>query len=138
MREIADVAGVTKPGLYYHVPSKELLLFAIHDRFAGWLLERAEEIYAVTGTWEDRLRGLIAFNLEAIARFKPEVTVFLREYAHLPHDLRVVIDPERRPYRQIFVEVLQGGMDDVSAQLRRRRARRAGDPRGVRLGVRLV
>ncbi len=110
MREIADEAGMTKPGLYYHAPSKDLLLFAIHDRFATQLLERAEQVLAAGGSAADRLRAVIRLNLETVAEFRAEGTVFLREYWHLTGELREVIDAQRNRFRRIYVELIEEGI----------------------------
>lgn len=110
MREIADAAGVAKSGLYYHVRQKEAILYAIHERFAGWLIERAEKVAAADLSAEAKLRELFELNLGAIARFKPEVTVFLREYWHLPRELRAVVDRRRDHYREIWEGVFRAGI----------------------------
>lgn len=110
MREIAAEAGVSKPGLYYHAPSKEFLLFAIHDRFATQLIDRAEEVLATDLTAEAKLRELIRLNVGTIARYKSEATVFLREYWHLSDELRSIIDTQRDRYRVIYEEVLRVGV----------------------------
>lgn len=111
MREIAAAAGVSKPGLYYHAPSKEFLLFAIHDRFATQLIDRAEEVLTADLLAGEKLRELIRLNVGTIARFKSEATVFLREYWHLTDELRTIIDTQRDRYRVIYEEVLREGVE---------------------------
>lgn len=109
MREIAAAAGVSKPGLYYHAPSKEFLLFAIHDRFATPLVERAEAILVAELTAEAKLRELVHLQIGTISRFRSEGTVFLREYWHLTGELHTIIDEQRDRHREIHEEVVREG-----------------------------
>lgn len=109
VREIAAEAGVSKPGLYYHAPSKDHLLFAIHHRFATQLIDHAEEVLASDRSPEAKLRELIRLNIATIASYRAESTVFLREYWHLTGELRRVVDDQRDRYRDIYEEVLAAG-----------------------------
>lgn len=110
MREIADAAGMTKPGLYYHAASKEFLLFAIHDRFATPLLEHAEAVLASECAASEKLRDLLRRHMETIGQFQPEGRVFLREYGRLTGELKSFIDEQRDRYRVIYETVVQQGV----------------------------
>lgn len=109
MREIAEAAGLTKPGLYHHAASKEFLLFALHDRFATPLLAHAEAVLASDLTASEKLNDLLHRHMETIGQFQPEGRVFLREYGRLTGDLKAFIDEQRNRYRVIYeTVVLQG------------------------------
>lgn len=58
MREIADLAGVTKPALYYHFGSKEGVLLAILDHAQRQFAGTIATALARAGTARDRMLGL--------------------------------------------------------------------------------
>jgi AcrR family transcriptional regulator len=58
VREIAEMAGVTKPALYYHFGSKEGLLLAILQQAKREVDTALDRAVARTGTARDRVLGL--------------------------------------------------------------------------------
>ena len=58
VREIAEMAGVTKPALYYHFGSKEGLLMAILEQAKRDVDEAIDRAVARTGTARQRILGL--------------------------------------------------------------------------------
>lgn len=58
VREIVELAGVTKPALYYHFGSKEGLLFAILDGGAREFRQTMERALGRHGTTRERIVGL--------------------------------------------------------------------------------
>jgi TetR/AcrR family transcriptional regulator len=58
VREIAELAGVTKPALYYHFGSKEGLLVAILQQAERQVAETIDQAVARVGTARDRILGL--------------------------------------------------------------------------------
>lgn len=111
LRQIAEEAGLTKAGLYYHVASKEALLFALHERFADKLVDKSESIRTSSCCAADKLRELMRETICTAGRFQSEGTVFMREYSHLTGEMQAVIGRQRDHYRNTFEEVIQAGMD---------------------------
>jgi AcrR family transcriptional regulator len=58
VREIAEMAGVTKPAVYYHFGSKEGLLMAILEQAKRDVDEAIDGAVARTGTARQRILGL--------------------------------------------------------------------------------
>jgi TetR/AcrR family transcriptional regulator len=58
VREIAEMAGVTKPAVYYHFGSKEGLLLAILQQAKREVDTALDRAVARTGTARDRILGL--------------------------------------------------------------------------------
>ncbi|MCL4810200.1 MAG: TetR/AcrR family transcriptional regulator [Thermoanaerobaculia bacterium] len=73
VREIVEMAGVTKPALYYHFQSKEGIYLAILEE----LLRLADEAIAANrvreGTARERLEGFLVGIFEVFERKKAEV-----------------------------------------------------------------
>lgn len=112
LRLIAAEAGLSKAGLYHHIPSKEVLLFALHERFSKKLVSDAETLLASANlSNSEKLQQLIKITVRNACVFKSEGTVFLREYAHLKGEMRDLIDRERDRFREIFETVIKRGID---------------------------
>ncbi|MGV0873290.1 TetR/AcrR family transcriptional regulator [Mycolicibacterium sp. XJ879] len=110
LRQIADEAGMTKAGLYYHVASKEVLLFALHERFAGRLSVYSERIAAADLSPTEKLRQLIKHTIETAVVYQSEGTVFLREYTHLTGEMAATVFKQRDRFRSVFEEVIDEGL----------------------------
>ncbi|MGV0768719.1 TetR family transcriptional regulator [Mycobacterium syngnathidarum] len=111
LRQIADEAGMTKAGLYYHVASKDILLFALHERFANRLRDYSERIAASDLSPTDKLRELITQTVHTAATFHTEGLVFLREHGHLTGEMAATLSDERDRFRSIFETVIDEGIE---------------------------
>ncbi|BBZ04821.1 TetR family transcriptional regulator [Mycolicibacterium chitae] len=111
LRQIAEEAGMTKAGLYYHVASKETLLYALHERFAIKLRDSAQRISESDAAPTDKLRALIVETVQTAGVYQSEGTVFLREYAHLTGEMAVTVGKGRDQFRTDFETVIKEGMD---------------------------
>lgn len=110
LKQIAEKAGLTKAGLYYHVPSKQALLFALHDRFARRLCDYADETANADISPTAKLRQLIKQTVETAAVYKSEGTVFLREYSHLTGEMAEAVFEQRSRFRRTFEDVIHDGI----------------------------
>ncbi|CAJ1583487.1 TetR/AcrR family transcriptional regulator [[Mycobacterium] wendilense] len=110
LRQIAEEAGMTKAGLYYHVASKEVLLYALHERFAHKLRDSALRIVESDSTPTQKLRELIIETVQTAGIYQSEGTVFLREYGHLSGEMAVTIGKGRNQFRTDFEQVIKAGM----------------------------
>lgn len=110
LRHIAEKAGLTKAGLYYHVASKQALLFALHDRFARRLCASAEQTANADISPTEKLRQLIMQTVETAGVYKSEGTVFLREYSHLTGAMADIVFEQRARFREVFEDVINDGI----------------------------
>ncbi|CAJ1505020.1 TetR/AcrR family transcriptional regulator [[Mycobacterium] burgundiense] len=120
LRQIAEEAGMTKAGLYYHVASKEVLLYALHERFAIKLRDSAQRIVESDLAPTEKLRALIIETVQTAGTYQAEGTVFLREYSHLTGEMAVTIGKGRAQFRTDFETVIKQGIDSGEF--------RSGDP----------
>jgi AcrR family transcriptional regulator len=72
VREVAELAGVTKPTLYYHFGSKEGVLRAVLDQAKRQMLVVAQRAVERPGTARDRI---VAFCEEVYGLFSENVPV---------------------------------------------------------------
>jgi TetR/AcrR family transcriptional regulator len=112
VREIAEMAGVTKPALYYHFGSKEGLLVTILTEAVREFGEAISKAVARTGTARERLMGLCedVFCLfeENIPLARVAHTVFLG-----PAEIAPAFDLSA--FERTWREGLQGVIEDGQA-----------------------
>jgi AcrR family transcriptional regulator len=117
VREIAEMAGVAKPALYYHFGSKEGLLITILDEAIHEFAEAISLAVARAGTARERLMALCddVFSLfeENIPIVRVAHTVFLG-----PQDIAPAFD--LTTFERIWREGLQRVVEDgqVSGEFR--------------------
>lgn len=78
--DLVQATGLQRGGLYHYIGSKEELLFQIHERFIEPLLEQAREIESRMEPPSEALYQLALALMRDIARYRDQVTVFLREW----------------------------------------------------------
>jgi AcrR family transcriptional regulator len=110
IREIAELAGVTKPLVYYHFTSKEGLYGRLFRHAMGYAVERAEGVLLLTTGAANRLRALIRAQL-ALARQAPEIYLFVHSVMTMPGLLPLGFDYKDvgRRYLNLFVGVVEEG-----------------------------
>jgi AcrR family transcriptional regulator len=112
VREIAEMAGVTKPALYYHFGSKEGLLITILDEAAREFTKAISMAVARAGTARERLTALCedVFSLfeENIPLVRVAHTVFLG-----PADIAPAFDVTN--FERLWREALQRVIEDGQA-----------------------
>jgi AcrR family transcriptional regulator len=109
MSELSDVVGLGRGALYYHISSKEAVLFAITTEAIDQLLEPSEVIVQCGGTAEERLRALARVLMRNIADLSNEWTVFFREHSALTGQWHVDIMDRRERYEALWARVLDDG-----------------------------
>lgn len=112
-REIADAAGVTKSGLFYHIGSKEELLYSIHHRFATESLQnlaRWTSEMDVPGDVIGTLRTLVVEHSRVMGDRPDEVRVFTDQARYLSDERRTSIEALRARYVDGFEEVVRRGI----------------------------
>jgi AcrR family transcriptional regulator len=106
--DIAEAAGVTKRTLYRYMPSKEQILFEIHDRFLNRTV--FEEVTG-PGTAVDRFEHMLRTHVDVVARHTQEIRVFMEERKHLPADKKDEISRRRDTYESVLRDILSEGME---------------------------
>lgn len=77
--EIGNRADLQAGALYYHIKSKEELLWEILRRYTEKALEGARQVVAMDATPVEKLGRLIDAHVRIIARHQPEVLIQLRD-----------------------------------------------------------
>jgi AcrR family transcriptional regulator len=110
--DLAQALGMKKGSLYYHIRSKEDLLFAVHDRLIDELAENTRRALAQADGVAEQLRAALQAAMRLIAEHQQEVTVFLHE-RHIFNSQRwATIRAKRRHYEESVSGVLKAGMAD--------------------------
>jgi AcrR family transcriptional regulator len=98
IRMVAERAGVSVPGLYHYVRSKEEILFLIQLHIFTDLVERFNEGSRQTDDPVSRLELLIRNHLERFLSNMAELIVCSREIDRLKGDFHSQVDAKRREY----------------------------------------
>ncbi|MBK8836633.1 MAG: TetR family transcriptional regulator [Anaerolineae bacterium] len=110
MADIAGRVGVLKGSLYYHIHSKEEILFEILDRFTDLLIEKTEARVAAPAVDErERLRGIVADFLEIIRDYANEIAIFFNERRHLAGEHWQKINDKRARFGALLLEAIRSG-----------------------------
>ncbi|MGX1804505.1 TetR/AcrR family transcriptional regulator [Nocardia sp. NPDC055321] len=111
--EIGDRSGIQRGALYYHIGSKEELLFQIRRGYTQIMLDAALAIADGAGTPLDRLRGLIRAHVLLIIEHQHEVTIALRDAGALTGerqaDLQTLRDGIQNCWQRVFDEAYAAG-----------------------------
>jgi AcrR family transcriptional regulator len=116
MSEIADAVGITKAGVYHHVPGKQDLLFAIMSYGLDSLENEVITPARAIDDAEQRLRAII-FNHSrlitdrSMSRGNP-VTILIDEAAGLTPAHRRKIDQRKRAY----VDLVRGTLKELKEE----------------------
>ncbi|MFC9994954.1 TetR/AcrR family transcriptional regulator [Nocardia sp. NPDC127526] len=105
--EIGDRAGIQRGALYYHIGSKEELLFQIRRNYTQVMLEAATAVSESADEPIVKLRRLIRDHVVLIIQHRHEVTIALRDAGALT--------PEREADLQELREGIQDCWDRVFA-----------------------
>jgi AcrR family transcriptional regulator len=112
IQDIADAVGLLKGSLYYHIPSKESVLFEIVRRAHDDLLALTDEALNTDAPALERLRTLIGRHCEYVASNTHAVSVFFNEYRALDEAHRKVIVAERDEYEKRIRDLIRQGQDN--------------------------
>jgi len=110
MQDIANEVGLRKGSLYYHVSSKEDLLFQIMDRGVSSALKELEDICARDLPPMEKLRQAVNSLVGALANQAERVSIFLQELRALPPDRVKIIANKRKRYELLFRGILEEGI----------------------------
>jgi len=109
MRDIASAVGMLPGSLYYHFPSKEDMLLAIHERVvADMTADVQNAIGKGTDPW-DRLERAAVAHLNGLLGTGTLITIISPNYAEDRTELNDKLNSHRRGYEALF----RGLFDDL-------------------------
>ncbi|GEL25233.1 putative transcriptional regulator, TetR family protein [Pseudonocardia sulfidoxydans NBRC 16205] len=108
---IGEAAEVQRGALYYHIGSKENLLYDLSKRHVEEALVRGRAVVASDLPPVEKMRRLAFEHLSAVAARRAEVTVVMREMHALTGDRAERLRALRDEHQSLFKTVLQEGVD---------------------------
>lgn len=106
-REIAAAVGIQQASLYYHIPSKEELLFRICVSSLEHLHAKVESAIRKTPDPLDRIHALARTHLRTILRQQHRNVTMLNELRALSGPHRIAVVALRRKYADLVRSVLE-------------------------------
>jgi len=107
--DIAEVLGVTKPALYYHIKNKEEILRLICLLILTVAEEPLRRIVESNLPPAEKLRRAIEHHIAIAAERSPALTVFYREQQHLTGPFAKEIALREKNYEHYFQQILEEG-----------------------------
>lgn len=107
--ELIAAAGVSRGAFYYHIDSKQTLLFEISKNQVDSMNAVAADIVAGPGSPAEKMRTLARTLIRNISEHRAEWAVFFRDFIALKGDRRVEILAARDRYEQYWLQVLEAG-----------------------------
>ncbi len=123
MSDVASAAGLTKAGLYHHIPSKEGLLYTVLDYGLDLTQSYVVDPLKRIEDPEERLCAMIDLHLRLVLEERNlQVTGLLHECKTLSKSDRAKINRRKKEYvrmtTDLIAEVLRkNGIDDVNPKL---------------------
>ena len=113
-QDIADAAGVTKSALFYHIGSKEDLLYEIHLAFAHRVLADLKRWRAAGRTPPAQLESVVLNHAVVMGAYRSWVRVFTDHDRHLRPEQRRAVESLRARYVAGVAEIIANGIADGS------------------------
>lgn len=105
MRDIAAAVDMLPGSLYYHFPSKEDMLLAIHERVVTDMINRVKTaVEAADSPW-DRVERAAVAHLEGLLETGNLVSIISPNFAAGREDLNAQLKVHRNAYEAIFKDV---------------------------------
>ena len=111
LEDIAEVLGVTKGALYYHVKNKEEILRLIYLSVLNVAEEPLRRIVESDLLPAEKLHRAIEHHIEVSADRSPAITVFYREHPHLTGPFAREITLRQKDYERYFEQIIEEGLD---------------------------
>ena len=107
--DIAQVLGVTKPALYYHVKNKEEILRLICLLILNVAEEPLQQIVESDLPPIEKLQHAIEQHIAVAANKSPALTVFYHEQQHLSGPFAKEIALRMKDYEHYFLRIIEEG-----------------------------
>lgn len=111
--EIARAAGTTKRTLYRHVPSKQHILLAVHERMLELTLSNLPEDVGSMSP-EASLAAFIDAHVRTLVTYRAEAHVFFSQMKYLSDDVRAAVVNRRDVYESQLKDAIDRGISDGS------------------------
>ena len=112
LSELGQAVGLGRGALYYHIGSKENLLYELSARHVQEMVDYGEALLSSPLAAEERFRRLSRRLMRVIADNLPELTVFFREinsFSGERHDRMVEL---RARFEQVWLQIIGQGEDE--------------------------
>jgi AcrR family transcriptional regulator len=110
--ELGDAAGIKRGALYYHIGSKEDLLFHLSRRHVEEALVQGQAVVANAVGAVEKFRLLVREHLRTLAARRPEVVVVMHEMHALTGERAEQFKRLRSEYEELFATVLREGVEE--------------------------
>lgn len=107
--DIADKVGLRGGALYYHIGSKQELLWEILSNYTAAVLEAAEDVAVSQQSPTDKLRALIVRQLRHIVGSTRQMQIELRDRSSLSGERLAELQAMRERIQAIWQEILNEG-----------------------------
>jgi AcrR family transcriptional regulator len=113
VQAISEAVGLGRGALYYHIVSKEQLLYEIAISQVQSMRSRAQTIADSDATVPEKLRALARSLISNLVEHRAEWTVATRDGGALAPELRAEVLAARDGYEEIWGQVLHDGVEEV-------------------------
>lgn len=111
LRDLADVLGISRPGLYYHFPNKEKILEALIEEVTVSLAHQLGEIVnRVDRDPEDALRSAMQIATNWVLENPTLFQVLVRSESEMPDDLKLKHDSLKREILEQITDIIKRGI----------------------------
>lgn len=107
MRDIASSVDMLPGSLYYHFPSKEVMLLAIHERVVNDMIKGVESAIAKGKDPWDRLERAAAAHLKGLLGTGNLVTIISPNFPEGREELNQSLKDHRRAYETVFRDLFE-------------------------------
>jgi len=111
MQDIAEAVQLQKASLYYHVNSKQEILFEILNRALDLVMERMQSVLLLPFSPKEKLRKAIWMYLQTLAEYHNLASVLLHEYRSLEPELQSRHIEKRDCYERLWRDLIQAGIE---------------------------
>jgi TetR/AcrR family transcriptional regulator, cholesterol catabolism regulator len=111
IQDVADEVGMLKGSLYYHIKSKEELLYLVTKEPIRELIERQKKLMESRLSPQQKIIDFIRSHLQAFDENYPHMFVFLQEKASLAEPVQAEVAGIDFRYETLLEAILQEGVE---------------------------
>ncbi|QXH69470.1 TetR/AcrR family transcriptional regulator [Pseudomonas asgharzadehiana] len=112
MAELEKATGLARGALYYHIGSKEELLFEITSRYLRVLIAEGKPLCESDLPAEDKFRQFSAIVMRTIVTHLAEMTVCFREVYSVIGERQTELLDLHRQYEKLWSQILKAGVSE--------------------------
>jgi TetR/AcrR family transcriptional regulator, cholesterol catabolism regulator len=111
IQDVADEVGMLKGSLYYHIKSKEELLYLVTKEPIRELIERQKKLMESDWSPQQKIIEFIRLHVQAFDENYPHMFVFLQEKASLSEPVQAEVAGIDFRYEALLEAILHQGVD---------------------------